>query len=773
LKQKVLKSGDYGWGCVWANLCTLLLLSCCPLAVAGLTNQAAGLADFPGGSLNDAAVFWQRAAQTFQNNGNTNAQVGALVKLSATYQALGQHPNAVQTLSEAVAIANRGGDRDSVILAKSKLGAALTMILQPDRAEPLLRESLELARTETNSLLTAAILNDLGNLLLTQQKLDEALTAFGESSNLARQSGDRLLTAQALCSEAAAAARAGLDQQAGKLNGEALTEIDQLPDAHEKAFLLLTAAQTDRQTKPTDPQDRNHLLLRGQQSCQHAIELARAINDLRAETYALGYLAELYEQDQQLDHALALTGRAAFVAQQAEMPEALYRWEWQAGRLLKAMGEPEKAIAEYQRAIQTLQPIRHDISLGYGNAVVPASFRQSLGPLFYELADLLLQQANEEKSPAGEQQLLRESRDTVEQLKAVELEDYLQDNCVNVLRAKIISVENLDPNAAVVYLIPLATRTEVLVSLTSGIHRFTAEVGVEALTATVRDFRRHLETRTSNGYLVEARKLYDWLIRPENRLLVGNHIDTLVFVTDGALQTIPFAALQDGRRFLIEDFAVAVSPGLSLMEPHPIQRENMNLLLGGLSDSVQGFPPLNFVPAELQSIEPVYQSESLLNGAFVNSALQEKLTQEQFSIVHIASHGQFNSDAHKTFVLTYDGKLTLNNLEALIRPSQYRGKPVELLVLSACQTASGDDRAALGLAGVAVKAGARSALASLWSVNDQSTSTLISDFYHQLRDSPADSKAQALQAAQVKMLGDRRYKHPCYWAPYLIIGNWL
>jgi CHAT domain-containing protein len=209
------------------------------------------------------------------------------------------------------------------------------------------------------------------------------------------------------------------------------------------------------------------------------------------------------------------------------------------------------------------------------------------------------------------------------------------------------------------------------------------------------------------------------------------------------------------------------------MEPHPIQRENTRLLMSGLSDSVQGFPALDFVPAELRSIEPVYQGETLLNRAFVTPALRRKLTQEQFSIVHIASHGQFNRDARKTFVLTYDDKLTLDDLEALIRPAQYRGRPVELLVLSACQTASGDDRAALGLAGVAVKAGARSALASLWSVNDQSTSAVISEFYHQLRQAPSVSKARALQAAQIKMLADRRYRHPCYWAPYLIIGNWL
>ncbi len=98
---------------------------------------------------------------------------------------------------------------------------------------------------------------------------------------------------------------------------------------------------------------------------------------------------------------------------------------------------------------------------------------------------------------------------------------------------------------------------------------------------------------------------------------------------------------------------------------------------------------------------------------------------------------------------------------------------MELLVLSACQTAAGDDRAALGLAGVAVKAGARSALATLWFVNDQSTSALISEVYGQLRGSPSASKARALQAAQIKLLSDRRYRHPCYWSPYLIIGNWL
>jgi CHAT domain-containing protein len=114
----------------------------------------------------------------------------------------------------------------------------------------------------------------------------------------------------------------------------------------------------------------------------------------------------------------------------------------------------------------------------------------------------------------------------------------------------------------------------------------------------------------------------------------------------------------------------------------------------------------------------------------------------------------------------------MNQLEQIVGIGQYRDKPVELLTLSACQTAAGDDRAALGLAGVAVKSGARSALATLWFVNDQATALLVSDFYQHLKDSSV-SKAGALQQAQINILSDRRYRHPGYWSPYLLIGNWL
>ena len=752
------------------------------LALLVVTNQvladARNLVDqgqqaFQNGAFSQAAADWQKAVESFRSQGNTNAEILTSISLASAYQSIGQQKRAVQILEGALARAEKAGDRLRVALVKGKLGAALILAMDSDRATSLLREALETARTDKDLRLAAAILNDQGNLLTTQTNYIQALAAFEESVALAREVGDSSLVPQALCNAAATAVRAGEYGKADALNAQALLETERLATSHAKAFLLLTAGQTDRQIKPTNAEPAGRLLKRAHQSFEQALAMAEKINDRSIETYALGYMGQLYEQDGQPAAALTLTRRAAFAAQQAQMPEALYRWEWQTGRLLKKGTDLGPAIVAYRSAIQTLQPIRNDVSLGYGNATARLSFRETEGPLFFELADLLLQQAKSTTDPKQEQALLLEARDTVEHLKAVELEDYFCDDCVNVQRANTRSVEAVDEQTAVVYVIPLPSRIEVLVGLTSGLKRFTLSVGSEALTTEVRQFRRNLETRTTYGYLAQGQQLYDWLIKPIHGLLKENHIDTLVFVPDGALRTIPFASLHDGEKFLIQEFAVAVVPGLSLVEPRPIEREKVHLLLNGISKPVQGFAGLNFVPGELADIEPLYPSETLLNENFTLKEIKRKLNDEQYSIVHIASHGQFDRDVRKTFVLTYDTKLTLNDLEALIRPSKYRGRPVELLVLSACQTAAGDDRAALGLAGVAVKAGARSALATLWFVNDQSTSTLITEVYDQLRKSPAVSKARALQAAQIKLLSDRRYRHPCYWSPYLIIGNWL
>ena len=194
--------------------------------------------------------------------------------------------------------------------------------------------------------------------------------------------------------------------------------------------------------------------------------------------------------------------------------------------------------------------------------------------------------------------------------------------------------------------------------------------------------------------------------------------------------------------------------------------------MNGLTVSVQGFSPLPNVDQESRSIESLYTTQLYEDETFKVAEVGKEMSEGDYSIVHIATHGQFDSDHRKSFLLTYDDRLTMNGLETTIGRRRYEEQPVELLVLSACETAAGDDRAALGLAGIALKAGARSAVASLWFINDVSTSALIGDFYKNLKD-PDNSKADALQLAQLSLINSDEYRHPAYWAPFLLIGNWL
>ena len=327
------------------------------------------------------------------------------------------------------------------------------------------------------------------------------------------------------------------------------------------------------------------------------------------------------------------------------------------------------------------------------------------------MADLLLHRADTERNEENVQGLLLRARETVEALKSGELEDYFQRKCVNLLEQK--RIEQIDAGTAVVYLIPLPDRTEMLVSTARGLKRFKSPIGSEELTKEVREFRDRLEDRTSNRYLKNARKLYDWIIRPIDPALRAEKIDTLVFVPDGALRTIPMAALNDGKEFLISRYAIAITPGLTLMAPRRLRDlTKPTILEGGLSQSVGGFPPLEFVPQELSGIHRLFPGTELLNGSFTTQNLSREMGEHAFTFVHLASHAEFSHNEKETFLLVYPGsgdadakKLSLKQLGNLLRPTKFRDQPVELLALSACQTAAGDDRAALGLAGIAIEMG--------------------------------------------------------------------
>jgi CHAT domain-containing protein/tetratricopeptide (TPR) repeat protein len=490
--------------------------------------------------------------------------------------------------------------------------------------------------------------------------------------------------------------------------------------------------------------------------------------DKRTESTALGWLGRLAEEAGSTPLALRYTRAAIDGATESDALDGLYQWQWQAARLLERLGDDDGALRAYTDSLATLDRIRPELARRSVR-----SFQASVAPVFFGKSSLLLrQQARLTDEPQREAKL-REVRETIERLKVVEIQNYFNNDCV-VGEEKATDLDRLAADSAILYPIVFDDRVEILLSVGDHLRRYTTQVTREELTSTVNEFRRALERRPTHRYRESGRLLYDWLIAPAAEDLRRAGVTTLVFVPDGALRTVPAAAFWNGERFLVEEFSVATTLGMTLTSPKPLETERVRVLASGLTQSVDGFSALPAVAAELESLREIYgdRKTEFRDQTFRVGEVSEELSRGAYSIVHIATHGQFLADHRQSFLLAYDGRLSMGQLESTVGSRRFSSAPIELLMLSACETAAGDDRAALGLAGVALKAGARSAVATLWAINDDATSQLVKRFYLELT-SGKGTKAQALRSAQLQLIRDQRYSHPAVWAPFLMLGNWL
>lgn len=493
-----------------------------------------------------------------------------------------------------------------------------------------------------------------------------------------------------------------------------------------------------------------------------AAQQAATLGDLRQQSFALGSLGQYYEQHQQ--PAIQATEQALMLAQSMQAADLAYRWQWQLGRLLKQQGDRTGAIAAYSEAVRSLQSLRSDL-VGI-NREVQFSFQSQVEPVYRELADLLL--AADIQSSQVE---LDQARQVIEGLQVAELDNFLREACLEteLKLDQVIDRDNL--SAAVLYTIVLPDRVEVILKLPQQkLQHYSSAVARPTLEATVDELLNELKLPyVSQRSQVLSQQVYRWLLAPASERL-NPSIETLVFVLDGSLRSLPLAALNDGQQFLIETYSVAVAPGLRLADPQPLRYAN--LLIAGLSEARDNFAPLKFVAQEIQQIKAEIPSKVLFNESFTQANLQKQVNQSDYAIVHIATHGQFSSNAANTFILAWDRPINVNELGQLLQREAISPQPIELLVLSACQTAVGDRRAALGMAGVSIRAGARSTLASLWNLQDDSGAALMEQFYRSLGENQV-SKAEALRQAQLALLKDPQYGAPRFWAPYILLGNWL
>lgn len=722
------------------------------------------------GAFEQAADTWQQAVQIAHQAGRPLDQSDAQVALAQSYLALGFQTRAAQSLELAAALAESAGDRSRQAAALDLLGQAYLAAGRPDPALESLENAQRLASEAGDQVRLATVHHTLGAVQVALKQDTEAIASYKEARRLADSTQTPTLAAIATINAGKVALTLGHWQDAQSQFDDALTQVRQLPDSHDKAYGLISIGLGYAGLRPQLPAAGDRLSVLAVDVLEEAGETAKALGDARAASYAFGHRGHLYEQERRYDDSLLLTRLAVGYAQQVHAPESLYRWEWQTGRILRAQNRLDQAIPAYQRAADLVQTLRPEMVAGV--AETSSSFRESSGRLFFELADLLLQRASGTSSREEAQPYLTKAREAVELFKTAELRDYFRDECVDAFQQRPTKLEDVSRQAAILYPIILPDRTEMLVSLPDGMHRLTVPVRQEEITEETRAFRTFLQKETTREYLRRAQRLYDWLLRPLEAEFAKFHIDTLVVVPDGPLRTIPFAALHDGKQFVIAKYAVATTPGLNLTDPKPLARERIEVLSAGLSEAVQGFPPLPNTAEELDAIGSLYKTHRLLNQEFRVPTLEQEMKENPFTIVHIASHGKFERDVKKSFVLTFDDKLTMDRLNQVVGYFRFRDQPLELLSLSACQTAAGDDRAALGLAGIAIKAGARSALATLWFVNDEASSALVVEFYRQLKN-PSISKAMALRQAQLTLMENPDFQHPIFWSPFLLLNNWL
>ena len=738
-----------------------------------LVLESQGQLELSSGQSAEALDTWKEAARLYKEIEDVAGLTRSEINQTQALEALGLYRQALKTLKELNETLQ--GEPDSLVKAKGlqSLGDALRLVGDLKQSREVLQDSLTVAQRLEAVEAIAATLLSLGNTSRLQRASEEALDFYQRAAAQSILASTRieaeLNQASLLIEEEQwSGARALVDRLQSNLQQNPIGGRVGIYARINLARSLMKIELSGIKEKENSKQLKSALINQAAELLAEAVRESERIGDTRAGAYALGSLGGLYEQIEQWSDARQATDRALLLAQSINAADIAYQWQWQLGRILKVQGDRDSAISAYTQAVNTLQSLRGDLVAI--SSEVQFSFRESVEPVYRELVGILL-----EPGDAVKQSALVQARDTIESLQLAELDNFFRDACLD---AEPAQVDRVDPNAAVFYPIILRDRLEVILALPGQpLRHYSTNLPQEEVEKTIKKMRDALTIPrlqlSVKNFWRPSEKAYDWLIRPVEKELADSGVETLVFVPDGALRNVPLTALYDGEQYLAQQYGVAITPGLQLLDPKPLAREQLQILAAGLTEARQDFSPLPGVQFELEKIGSEVPTEVLLNQSFTEESFKSIVNSFPFPVVHLATHGEFSSNAEETFILTWDEKINANELDNLLRTDKRQTRPIELLVLSACKTAAGDSRAALGLAGVAVRAGARSTVASLWYVNDAATSLLMTEFYKELAENSQLTKAEALRRAQQHILENQNFSHPYFWSAFVLVGNWL
>lgn len=509
---------------------------------------------------------------------------------------------------------------------------------------------------------------------------------------------------------------------------------------------------------------------------------AEGLGDDRLAAYVWGALGRLEASLGNLRQAQAETEQAIALAERTGSHELLYRGNWQLAHLREQQGLD--SLDDYQRAFESLKALRFNLTTLDPN--LRFAFREKIEPIYREYAKTLFDREQMTQSE------LRRAIEVMDALQIAEINDFFGAACLEVRSHELGKYSD----TTVIYILTFANKFEVILETPDQtLKRYPVSFSEDIDT-----FLDSVQLSLISGFNDKAllTRLYHALISPIEDDLAQINPKQLAFVLSGKIRKIPMAALYDGQAYLIENYPIAISPSLELLEPRGLRIQDIEVIAAGretfdsLLDQIESQPEfralrleefaninLKFVEHELTQISDLVETKTLFAEEFTVDRLEQEIQSLNYPIVHIATHGRFSNFAEDTFILA-DRPLKMSQLADILNVKDpTRRHDLDLLVLSACQTAQESDRAVLGMAGIAARAGVRTIIGSFWAVDDYSTAWMMEQFYQGLKSfqnrEVQVNKAQALRQAQMAMIrGDLgpNYTRPYFWAPFVLIGHW-
>ena len=741
------------------------------------------------GQYQQAIEFFQQTLAMSRGIGDRGGEASSLYALGWTYDDLGQYQKSVELYQEAFKIAHQINDQSRMANILNGLGWVHNSLGKYQQAINFFQQQLSIAEEKNYLWQKANAFNGLGWSFRALKQYSKAISFSQQALTIHKQIGDSREEAYSLRDLGKAFAELGESQEAIEFYQRALAIQSKIGNRWGEGVTLNDIA--DLLVQQSQPELAIVFYKQSVNVRESIRQDLRKLDRTLQESYA-NSVAGTYRR---LADLLLAQGRVLEAQQALELLKIRELRDYT--RDARAGGETKGAPLN---AVEAPVKPPFDTSIALGLKLTECENQR---PRCVDRDQLLAQrQAAIEQFNQQKDRLRRLARQQGSQDPA-----QLQQEELTVAAAKVVQAQ---PKTVLIYPLVLEDKLWLVYGVQAGkagVVFASQEIPVsrKELSATVAEFRTLLENPSSDVKQLQqvSQKLYGWLIAPLRPQLDANGIQNLVFSLDRSTRYMPLAALFDGKQYLAERFTLStiLTAGLTNTTDKLSSNPADNPVLGlGLSDAVSGFDPLPNVPAEIAAIvrpksndtNGIFQGSAYLNRDFTLKAFKNLI---DYRILHIATHGKFEEDPEQSFLVLGNGdRLTVPNILQLTDLGN-----IHLAVLSACETAKGgQDKEGIEVAGLSyyfLKQNVKSVMASLWLVNDASTSVLMQQFYKQLATGKV-TKAEALRQVQLSFLqgkltakdapdraGGRRdrsgqlpvgsFAHPFYWAPFILIGNGL